>query len=208
MHKWVFSSCLFYNRWLHTPVHSLWRLNAKYQPPSFGYGFKPNLFTPNNADSLQLVPYAQPEATVNNQKVPLTPDKLDSLYKMNYAVQPYSANVNPNMYSYNMPRPVAPPPIFYPGISVPVAFTPNHQTLQQQQPPIESNNGTIYNPSIAGASYSSASSNTPQQYFQQNVINPQSALVPVPKVYSSTVNGFSFYLKFLFISCSCHLSKI
>lgn len=160
-------------------------MNAKYQPPSFGYGFKPNLFTPNNADSLQLVPYAQPEATVNNQKVPLTPDKLDSLYKMNYAVQPYSANANPNMYSYNMPRPVAPPPIFYPGISVPVAFTPNHQILQQQQqPPIESNNATIYNPSIAGASYSSASSNTPQQYFQQNVINPQSALVPVPKVYS------------------------
>lgn len=156
-------------------------MNAKYQTPSFGYGFKPNLFTPNNADGLQLVPYAQPEATVNNQKVPLTPDKLDSLYKMNYAVQPYSANANPNVYAYNLPRPVGPPPIFYPGNSVPVAFTPNPPTIQQQQP-IESNNASNYNQSIAGPSYSYASSNTSQQYFTQNVINPQSALVHVPKV--------------------------
>lgn len=161
-----------------TFVHSLFRLNAQYQVQPFGYGFKPNLFTPNNGAGLQIVPYTQPEPAVN-QKVPLTPEQLDNLYKMNYAVQPaYSAIANPNVYAYNMPRPVAPPPIFYPVNSSPAPFTPNTPALQQ---PIESNIAANYNQSVASASYSSTS-NTSQQYFGQNVINPQSALVHVPKV--------------------------
>lgn len=158
------------------------RLNATYQVQPFGYGFKPNLFTPNNAAGLQIVPYTPAESTAN-QKIPLTPEQLDNLYKMNYAVQPYAAIANPNVYAYNVPRPVAPPPIYYPGNSTPVAFAPSPPTLQQQ--PIESNVAANYNQSIASASYSSAS-NTSQQYFNPNVINPQSALVHVPKVWKQS----------------------
>lgn len=152
------------------------RMNAKYQVQPFGYGFKPNVFTPNNAAGLQLVPYTQPEPTAN-QKVPLTPEQLDNLYKMNYAVQPYSAIGHPNIPSYNMPRPVA-PPVFYPGNSTPVTFIPNPPTVQY---PIESNVAGTYNQSVASTAYASTS-NTSQQYFHQNVINPQSALVQIPKV--------------------------
>ncbi len=165
-------------------------MNAKYQAQPFGYGFKPNLFTPNTAAGLQLVPYTPSTESTVNQKIPLTAEKLDNLYKMNYAVQPYAAIANPNVYSYNMPRPVGPPPIFYPGNNSPVAFTPSPPTIQQQQQQqqqqsIESIqahvNATNYGPSLGSTSYSSTS-NASQQYFNQNVINPQSALVHVPKV--------------------------
>lgn len=184
------------------------RLNAKYQAQPFGYGFKPNLFTPNNAAGLQLVPYTQSTEIASNQKVPLTPEQLDNLYKMNYAVQPYSAIANPNVYSYNMPRPVAPPPIFYPSNSVPVTpFTSNPPPFQHQ--PLESNNSANYNPSLAGTSYSAASSNTSQQYFNQNVINPQSALVHVPKVCIYWKNSIVLLeIYFFYFFCSCHPNKI
>lgn len=152
----------------------------------FGYGFKPNLFTPNNAAGLQIVPYKPAEPTVD-QKVPLTPEQLDNLYKMNYAVvQPYATN--PNVYSFNMPRPVVPPPIYYPVNSAPGAFAPSPPTLQQ---PAESNVAANYNQSVAGPSYS-PTSNLSQQYFQPNVINPQSALVHVPKVCTITSKSFDF----------------
>lgn len=167
-----------------------------------GYGFKPNLFTPNNAAGLQLVPYTQPESTVS-QNVPLTAEKLDNLYKMNYAVQPYPGFINPNAYAYNSPRPMAAPPTFYPASGTPTTFTPQHPTLQQ---PIESNNAANYNQSIASSSYSSAS-NTSQQYFNQNVINPQSALVHVPKV--RRLNRIVFYTFTDFCSFfSCHPNKV
>lgn len=133
---------------------------------------------------MQIVPYTQPESTVN-QKIPLTPEQLDNLYKMNYAVQPYAGIGNPNVYSYNMQRPVAPPPVFYPGNNSPVMFPSNPSSLQQQQQlpqqSIESINAANYNRSMAGTSFNSTS-NASQQYFNQNVINPQTALVHVPKV--------------------------
>lgn len=139
------------------------------------------MFAPNNAAGLQLVPYIQPESVVN-QKIPLTPEKLDNLYKMNYAVQPYSSIVNQNVYPYGMVRPVA-PPIFHPGNSAPSGFAPNHppNVVQNLQYPLESGVAANYNQSIASTSYKSTS-NTSQQYFNQNVMNPQSALVHVPKV--------------------------
>lgn len=188
------------------------RLNASYQTQPFGYGFKPNLFTPNNAAGMQLVPYTQPESEAN-QKVPLTREKLDNLYKMNYAVQPYAGIANPNVYPYTMPRPVAPPAMFYSGNSSPVAFTPTpslpviqqqqqqlqHQQQQlqqqqqqlQQQKPMAPMNTSNYGQSMGSAGYASTS-NASQQFFNPNVINPQSALVHVPKVCIHRIAAFLF----------------
>lgn len=172
------------------------RWNATYQAQPFGFGLQPNVFTQNNPAGMQIVPYQQPEPTVN-QKIPLTAEQLDNLYKMNYAVKPYSAAASPSVYSYNMQRPAGPAPIFYPGGSSPIAFPTNppnpsivpqqqplqQPQLQQRQPSIESINAAAYGHSMGSTTFSSSSSNTTQQYYNPNVVNPQSALVHVPKVW-------------------------
>lgn len=163
------------------------------QPPQFGFhsNVLPTATAYNHSAGLQLVPYQQQQQQQNeNVRQPLTPEQLNKLYSMSYAVQPYhrSNSINSTaaagpgiMYRQTIPV-IAQQPAIFAQSAAHVQMPMQHQNINAMPNPFSQQ--PIFMPTHAGTVKQSI--NVPMPMSQiNNVSNIGSTVSQLPpKQYS------------------------